>query len=43
MDTYQKEVSAKGLPAKEVLDFVNQRLNDVAQGKFTSKYIADGQ
>jgi len=41
--SYEKNVAAKGLPGKEVLDFVNQRLNDVAQGKFTSKYIAGGK
>jgi len=43
MASYEKNVSAKGLPGKEVLEFVYKRLNDVAQGNFTSKYIEAGK
>ena len=40
MSAYVEELSEKDLPGKEVLGFVKERLNDAAQGKFTSKYIA---
>lgn len=42
MDAYAKDLAAKGLPGKEVLEFVKTRLKDAEEGKFESKYIAGG-
>ncbi len=42
MDAYAKNLEAKGLPGKEVLEFVQKRLKDANKGKFTSKYMAGG-
>lgn len=39
---YQKEVEGKGLPGKDVLDYVQKRLEEADKGKFTSKYIESG-
>lgn len=41
MDIYVKETSAKGLPGKEVLQYVEKRLEDARKGKFTSKYMGE--
>lgn len=42
MAAYEKTVSAKGLPGKKVLEFVQKRLKDAEEGKFKSKYITGG-
>ena len=39
IDAYQKETEAKNLPGKEVVAFVEQRLDDAAKKQFTSKYM----
>lgn len=39
IDTYVKETEAKGLPGKEVLGYVEKRLEDAKSKEFTSKFL----
>lgn len=40
IETYLKETESKGLPGKEVIEYVEQRLEDARKGQFKSKYMS---
>lgn len=40
IDTYLKETESKGLPGKNVLKYVEKRIEDARKGKFESKYLS---
>jgi TRAP-type C4-dicarboxylate transport system substrate-binding protein len=39
IDTYIKETESKGLPGKEVIEYVDKRIQDAREGHFESKYL----
>ncbi len=39
VDTYIKMMESKGLPGKEVIEYVEKRINDANAGNFKSKYL----
>jgi TRAP-type transport system periplasmic protein len=43
VDVYQTEAAKRGLPGKEVVAYVKQRLADYEKGEFHSRYMLAGQ